>query len=869
MGLPLIEEMLTGNSKPVRDIVNNQAVLVGFLNLVKQIDDLPDTRTRFYEESKSLYRATSSGRTVDELVEILAAFFGQPAKAPGKSLAVTLRFDPTVKHLGGIRKDQALFLKKLKTGSFYGALWPWQRDPKKIEILLGFCSSDLRNEDYNQLETLVQKFLSQKKLGNISGVGGQIHGISLPSFLQMSEMEGATYTLKVSSANRTGYLYLDGGSLVAARYEDQTGNAAAYRIISWDNVAIQIEAADPDREREIHDPLMHVMMESLKIKDESGAETQPAVPAKSPSTPEAKKASPPIQPPAPAKQEQAPAKPASKAEPPLENEPLAHAAAAPSAPPVPVHGPFEKAVDRSVGRQDRMPWTGKLLIALVVTIIMAVAVTFGGKLLKAREVNNRYNQLIADLAVTEALDAQIVLLMQYLKANPRDVHRQELETRLQDANLAIEKQDYERTILDVNGLKIDDKYEPKALSLYTAFLKKYPESQYAEQIDEAIGGIRQLLGKAHFQDLKKVAATSYIQRYDAYRAYLEQFPQSPERKTVERMIADLADEYYRAIEKQSVTCDAQQNWDDCLDQCDRFLATFSTAAAMQSVKQLRLVLQDKKDVAGLTAKAVLTGGDYAQAKKVYTDYLKQRPDTTQKETIAQRIDAVNADLARLAAWEKTAAFATASANDIFDRIQRLEVYLEEHATGPYAAQAQKLRAQLEPQLQQAIRAKRVEEDRRQAVAQQQAEQARRAKEARRIQNLRDRVSRQLQAAATRFVDRGDGTVTDRVTGLSWCLLDSYLEIGNCISYNSANKYVQGLNTGGHSDWRLPTAGELAALYKNRPFFPGSGAEWYWTSESFARGFHRVVDVVTSARETVFTRISKNEDSCGAVRAVRG
>jgi hypothetical protein len=58
-------------------------------------------------------------------------------------------------------------------------------------------------------------------------VGGQIHGISLPSFLQMSEMEGATYTLKVTSGNRTGHLYLDGGSLIAAQFEGQTGNDAA------------------------------------------------------------------------------------------------------------------------------------------------------------------------------------------------------------------------------------------------------------------------------------------------------------------------------------------------------------------------------------------------------------------------------------------------------------------------------------------------------------------------------------------------------------------------------------------------------------------------------------------------------------------
>jgi hypothetical protein len=130
------------------------------------------------------------------------------------------------------------------------------------------------------------------------------------------------------------------------------------------------------------------------------------------------------------------------------------------------------------------------------------------------------------------------------------------------------------------------------------------------------------------------------------------------------------------------------------------------------------------------------------------------------------------------------------------------------------------------------------------------------------------VARQLLPVAGRFVHHNDGTVTDQVTGLTWCLLDSHLDLGKCISYRAAKTYVQGLTTGGHSDWRLPTAGELAAIYKNSPYFPVTGAPWYWTSESFARGYHRVVDVVTSLPETVFTRTSKTEESCGAVRAVR-
>ena len=46
--------------------------------------------------------------------------------------------------------------------------------------------------------------------------------------------------------------------------------------------AAGIEPADAEREREIHEPLMHVMMESLKIKDETGAESEPPEPPSEP-----------------------------------------------------------------------------------------------------------------------------------------------------------------------------------------------------------------------------------------------------------------------------------------------------------------------------------------------------------------------------------------------------------------------------------------------------------------------------------------------------------------------------------------------------------------------------------------------------------
>jgi len=856
----LIEELLTGDSKEIQDIAKNEAILVGFLTLAKGIDGLPDLSSRFYEDSRSLYQVTASGRGMDELVGIMTEFFGKPVKAPGKSLPVGLRFDPAVKYLGGIRKDQAFFQKKLKTGSYYGALWPWQRDADKIEVHLGFCSPDMSNADYSQLGTLVKKFLSKKKIEAMSDIGGQIHGISLPSFLQMSEMEGATYTLKVASGDRVGYLYLDGGSLIAAQCEDQGGSEAAYQIISWDNASIQIEPADADREREIHEPLMHVMMESLKIKDESGADSSaPPSQKDSPDTdqrqtpkkkPPAKKAAPPPPPPV-----------AKKAGATQEFQPIVIADS-------PDIKPFEKAVDTSIGKQNQRSRTTKLLIALGIVALLVGVGLGGAKFFTYYQANQRYETLMADLAAEKAFDGQIVLLMKYLKSYPKDKHFAELEKRLNRANIEIEKRDYQKTIADVKDLPIDDHYEKKALSLYTVFLSKYPSSVYAESINEAIDGIRQNMATADFNSLKKLPQDDLKSRYTAYQAYLNQFPKGAERQTVNQLLAELGEQYYQRLEKQASACDKQEAWDGCLDLCDRFLTDFAMLPTAGKVRALRRTLQDKKDLVELIIKAELSGDNYVQAKQIYTDYLKNQPQTTQKAAILDKVEALNAELGKKTEWEETEAYATNPSNDVNRRIRRVENYIQQHPGGPYTANARNLLKTLEPERLAAIHARKKDEQQRKALLRQQAAKARRDQEKRRILQIREQVSKQLRNVNRRYTDNGDGTVTDRVTGLTWCLIDSYLELGRCISYRTAKAYVEQLNVGRHKDWRLPTAGELAGIYKSSPYFPGSGANWYWTSDSFVRGYHRVVDVVTSVPETVFTRLSKNEESCGNVRAVR-
>jgi CheY-like chemotaxis protein len=98
--------------------------------------------------------------------------------------------------------------------------------------------------------------------------GGQVRGINLSSFLQMMSLESQTCTLKITSKDQAGFLWLRYGELIAARSASARGKEAALAIISWRNVFIDIDYTPRQIPREIAMPLMMLILESGQMDDE-------------------------------------------------------------------------------------------------------------------------------------------------------------------------------------------------------------------------------------------------------------------------------------------------------------------------------------------------------------------------------------------------------------------------------------------------------------------------------------------------------------------------------------------------------------------------------------------------------------------------
>ncbi|MGQ9571987.1 MAG: Lcl C-terminal domain-containing protein [Dehalococcoidia bacterium] len=87
-------------------------------------------------------------------------------------------------------------------------------------------------------------------------------------------------------------------------------------------------------------------------------------------------------------------------------------------------------------------------------------------------------------------------------------------------------------------------------------------------------------------------------------------------------------------------------------------------------------------------------------------------------------------------------------------------------------------------------------------------------------------------AGSRFIDNGDGTVSDALRGLQWQKEDDGIER----TYEEAQRYSRELRLAGYDDWRLPRKEELMALAELgydtlNQIFPNTKGDGYWAQTS--------------------------------------
>ena len=472
-------------SRELLDLRINLNITRDFLTLVELLDTLPNMQKTPYDVTRSLYQAVSKGRDINTLCKTLEGFFGPAKKAPGKPLPKMMRFHPSIKYLDGIREEQALFIKKSKNGYYYGALWPWNKIPENITVHLGYCGNKMSAKDFENLQKQVKNKVLNKKIFDelAAEEGGRIHGISLASFLQMAQLEKITCSLEIKTGGAVGHLYLFSGDLAAAKTGNMSGKAAAFEIISWANTEIEIRDAGDKRKNEINLQLVEVLTEALRIrknkKDTNGV-----------------------------------------------------SAAAAGIAPDTIAGDRYQAL-REAQRSEKNRIMPIVLIAILVTLVLAIGGVFGMRLLKSKQIEKEYLSVLAQATAIEDTEDKKVLLQYFIDSHSNTAYSKAARDKIRELDNAVEERDYNSILQQVSVMPINEDYEFAATELYNQFLEEYPESIHYNEIQLKISEIPDLIDDVDYKALEEAVELDYNNRIEAYLEYLVKHPYGRHKTKVE------------------------------------------------------------------------------------------------------------------------------------------------------------------------------------------------------------------------------------------------------------------------------------------------------------------------------------------------
>ena len=785
-----------------------------FLELVSFLEKVPQMEKTPYDATRSLYQAVSKGRNISTLEKKLETFFGPPSKASGKSMPLSLRFNPTTKYLRGIRDEQSLFLKKTKEGFFYAALWPWLKTPENITVHLGYISSKMSKKDYYDLEKLIKTNVLNEKIFKKFDLDkkSRIYGISIASFLQMAMFEKISCTLEIKTTGKTGRLFLLKGELIAAETGRLKNKAAAYEILSWENTSIELKEPAGKKTNEINQELWQIFSEAIKLR--SGDSEDRRSIGKAGRADDKRK-------------------------------------------------PTDERYKGLLGSVQKPGKKRLLLVSAVVfgvLLLIAIGSVISIRVIKQSQVKSEYENLLVQAEELITLEEKEMLLKEYVNSHSQDTYTEEVEKKISQIRNLIEDQDFQATIKNVEKLSINSSYEKEATAIYTGYLTKYPDGTYVDHIQLKISQIPGLIDDIDYEKLAEVAQSDYGKRIEAYLAYLSKHPDGRHINAVEELISDTGEEYYNYLIREVALYERQKQWDRGIELCSRFIDIFKNNYHLDEVVELKTTLQEQKDYDFLIAHIKRSGRNYWKVRKAYYSFLAKHPDTDKKDEIENELSRIGKRINEIKQWETVLIYSKNEQHSLSKRIYELENYISYNSSGPYVDYAKAILTRLQTK-NRTLKQRRVGKQR-------SREQARIRQEKNRIKIEKNKIKTMLNRSGRRYVSKNNGTFTDTKTGLTWCLLDSRAALNKCLDYKSAQKYVQSLKTGGYRDWRLPYSNELAGIYKSEPFFPDKRVKWYWTSEVFTKGYNKKALIVTSKHEKAYKRQGVSLDKCGWVRAVR-
>lgn len=412
---------------------------------------------------------------------------------------------------------------------------------------------------------------------------------------------------------------------------------------------------------------------------------------------------------------------------------------------------------------------------------------------QAERAQAAFRAAMEQVAAAPTLDEKDDLLSAYLDSGPKENLATRAQMELNKVRRQILDRDYQNAQTEADAAIRDKRFEA-ARDIYQRFLGTYPSGSLADEFRKQLAQIPELIDRRDFDAVSAVDAGADVAGLiEAAEAYLARHPEGAFVGQVNRIIQRMDDRYYRYIREQLALCEAEGDWNTCIDQAHSYIRVYkdnTNAITLRNLRdEYRINLENDRILTELRAKAQDAGEDPEGVKRIYLDYLDMHPRTSAREAIESELAGLTDSLNRMA-----------------------------------------------------------------------------------IAKAMGKVKDRLASVRRYFSEKKSGTLTDLRTGLVWTMMDSDVQTGRCMDHDSAQKFVDTLDTGGFKDWRLPKTQELQRLFSGNASFPGEvTGEWLWTAERYRRyasGWVNEVKVVYPGATSGATGDIMDARECGSTLAVR-
>jgi len=373
------------------------------------------------------------------------------------------------------------------------------------------------------------------------------------------------------------------------------------------------------------------------------------------------------------------------------------------------------------------------------------------------------------------------------------------------------------------------------------------ESEWTEAARRKITELKTMRENTDYREISSraddlVASKEFMQAVDLYKEHLRRFPDSPHKGEIKAAISKLT----ALAEETDYAAVTAAGTGSIIDRIDAYGKYVKDHPQNEKAAEVHKQLNDMEgEFFAYTEKQIAKSAmleEWTNCTKLVENYADIYPDGANTQTLRKYLPVFEKNQLEYADYKK--------------------IMKKVHAAGTDYAKAQKILTDHLKAFPGTHLSKKIQD------------QIANYKKMNQEIKLNDRIAKldsRLLESKGRFVSNGNGTFTDKHTGLMWCTLDSKSLLDNCLKYESAATYIKALNTGGHRDWRLPSPRELKTLFKVKPYFPATPSTWLWTSKAqkkYVGEWLIDVTIVTGDNDPSPANMIKDSRYCGNVRAVR-